>query len=88
MDDAIAGLLEQMLTLEKGLADLRASVTILKGVSAFQLNPDDPKEGARKIRDLEDHVLKFDPNASARQQAADVIEAVKLWKKHGGPFES
>jgi hypothetical protein len=87
-ENAIATLTGQLLTLDKGLADLRASVTVLKGILAIQLNPDDPIDGAKQIRSLEDEVLKFDPNASARRQAADVIEAVKLWKKHGGPHES
>ena len=87
-DDAISQLIEQMLTLNKSLAELRASVAVLKGVLAFQLNPDDPRDGARQIQDLQDRVLTSDPNASARQQAADVVEAIKLAKKHGGPYES
>jgi hypothetical protein len=59
-------------------------VTVLKGILAIQLSPDDPLESAKKLRDLEDIVSKLDPSAPARQQAADVIEAVKLWQKMGG----
>jgi hypothetical protein len=81
-------LTEQFLILDKNLAQLKASVDVLKGILAIQLNPDDPLDGARQLRDLENQVLKFDSNAPARQQAAEVIEAVKLWKKHGGPYES
>jgi hypothetical protein len=89
MDDTkiqnfIATISEQFIVLEEQIAELRASVTVLKGILAIQLSPDDPLEGAKQLRHLEDAVLKRDPNASARQQAADVIEAVRLWQKTGG----
>jgi hypothetical protein len=84
MDDQILTLTEQFLALEKRLSELRSSVTVLKGILAMQLSPDDPLEGAKQLRELEDTVSKLDPTAPARQQAADVIEAVKLWQKHGG----
>ena len=81
-------LTEQILSLHNTVAELRASVNVLKGILAIQLNPDDPADGAKQIQSLEAQFLNFDPNLPARQRAAEIIEAVKLARKHGGSHES
>jgi hypothetical protein len=75
---------EQFINLGQQMAELRASVTVLKSLAILDLSPEDPIGAATQLRNLEQIVLKSDPETSVRQQAADVIEAVKLWKQHGG----
>jgi hypothetical protein len=53
-------------------------------IAATQLNPDDPLEALKLLQRQEKVYLSADPETPARQQAAEAIEAVKLWKKHGG----
>jgi hypothetical protein len=89
MDDeqiknSIATLTEHVLVLESNLADLRAAVKVLKVYVVTQLTPDDPKEGLEQLESLEKMLLEHDPKAPARKEAADAIEAVKLWEKLGG----
>jgi len=89
MDDeritnSIATLSKQLLILESNQAALRAAVSVLKCLTAIEMSPDDPLEALNRLQGLEKMLLKSDPNALARQEAAEVIEAVRLWKKLGG----
>ena len=84
LKNAIQTLTEQLLALESAMATLKVSVIVLKVISAGQMYPDDPTKGIEQFRILEERVLQADPHAPARQQAAEAIEAVKLWRKHGG----
>jgi hypothetical protein len=77
-------LTEQFLILERQVAKLRASLLVLKGIVAMDLNPSDPIEAVKQIQALEDRMLNADPNNAARQQTAEILEAVKLWKMKGG----
>jgi hypothetical protein len=75
---------EQMVILAGQVADLQASVTVLKSLAILDLNPEDPIDAAKQLQALEKTVLKLDPQTQEREQAVAAIEAVKLWKKHGG----
>ena len=88
IQSTLENLTEQILSLHNSMADLRASVNVLKGILAIQLNPDNPADGAKQIQSLEEKFLNFDPNLPARQRAAEIIDAVKLARKHGGPHDS
>ncbi len=80
--------LEQLLKLAGLVTELQASVNVLKLHAISQMFPGDPLEGLKQFRVLEQKLLDSDPNEKGRKEAAQVIEAVKLWKKHGGPHES
>jgi hypothetical protein len=89
MDDAqinkfIATVSEQMLILETQIVKLRASVTVLKGLAVLEMNPDDPLDGLKHFQTLEQTVRAHDPAAQAGEEALGIMEAVKLWQKHGG----
>ena len=94
MDDkkitnSISTLSEQLLILESNQAALRAAVDVLKCLAAIEKSPDDPLKALNQLQELEKMLLKSDPNAPARQEAAEIIKAVKLWKKLGrGHHES
>ena len=75
---------EQFVICGQQIAALRASVSVLKIYVISQMSPDDPAEGLKQLQVLEQKLLENDPETLARQQAAEVIEAVKLWRKHGG----
>jgi len=77
--------MEYILALEKELAGVRASVTVLKTALVAQLNPDDPLEAAAALRKAEELVLNNDQNTKRLAQVEEVMEALKLWKKHGSP---
>jgi hypothetical protein len=76
-------LTQQVISLDKELTNLRASVTAVKGAIALQLSPNDPLEGAKMLRKAEELILSRDPHAQALEDSHEVIEAIKLWKKHG-----
>ena len=75
---------EQCVILGQQTIERRASVTVLKSLAVSDLNPKDPIDAATQLRDLEQIVLKSDLETAERQRAADAIEAVILWKQHGG----
>jgi hypothetical protein len=60
----------------------------VKAVLAIQMDPVYSKDALAKIEKIESDLAALDQTASVRQQAADVIEAVKLWEKHGGPKQA
>ena len=89
MDDAqinkfIATVSEQILILAGQVTKLQASVNVLKGLAILEMSPEDPLDGAKQLQALEKTLLRTDPNAQAHQEASEIIEAVKLWRKHGG----
>jgi hypothetical protein len=79
---------EHLLAVDNTLAQLGAGVRAVKAILAIQMNPADPKQALASIEKIESSLAAFDPTAPARQQAADVIEAVKLFEKHGGPKQA
>jgi len=89
MEDAqikqmIATLSEQLINAAGQLSALKASVSVLKGVLATQLNPDHPLEVLEFFQEQEAKFLNSDPQEQARKHAAETIAAVKLWKGGGG----
>jgi hypothetical protein len=89
MDDAtirdfIATASEQLLILDRNLANLRAAVIVLQAIAALQMSPDDPIEAAKQLRNLENMLFESDPKSQERKEVAGIIEAVKLLKKRGG----
>lgn len=75
---------EQFVTLAGQVAELRSAVNVLKVLVAAQLMPDDPLEGLKQIRNQEKILLARDSNEQERKSTAELIEAVKLMRKHGG----
>jgi hypothetical protein len=89
MDDAtirdfMATVSQQILILDRNLANLRAAVIVLQAIAAIQMAPDDPMEAAKQLRNLENMLLESDPKSQERKEVAEIIEAVKLLKKRGG----
>jgi hypothetical protein len=75
---------EQVLILDRNLANLRAAVIVLQAIAALQMSPDDPTEAAKQLRNLENKLFESDPKSQERKEVAGIIEAVKLLKKRGG----
>jgi hypothetical protein len=93
MDDAtirdfIATISEQILILDRNLANLRAAVIVLQAIAALQMAPDDPLEAAMQLQNLENMLLESDPKSQERKEVAEIIAAVKLLKKRGGSRRS
>ena len=89
MDDAtirdlFATASEQILILDRNLANLRAAVIVLQAIAALQMAPDDPLEAAKQLQNLEKMLLESDPKSQERKEVAEIIAAVKLLKKRGG----
>jgi CII-binding regulator of phage lambda lysogenization HflD len=84
IDQFILTFSEQILTLEQNQAQMRASLTVLKALAAMQIDPGDPIKGANQILDLEKKLESADPSNQERTRVTQLIEAAKLWKKHGG----
>ena len=89
MDDAtirdfMATVSEQILILDRNLANLRAAVIVLQAIAALQMAPDDPMEAAKQLQNLEKMLLESDPKSQERKEVAEIIAAVKLLKKRRG----
>jgi hypothetical protein len=92
MDDAkikqmFATLTEQFINATSQLSALKASVNVLKAALATQLNPENPLEVLKFFQAQETRFLNADPQEQARKQAAETIEAMKIWKS-GGKHEA
>jgi hypothetical protein len=48
------------------------------------MSPDDPSAALAKLEKLEKVLLDSDPNEQERKKAAEIIDAVKEWRKMGG----
>jgi hypothetical protein len=79
----IASLTEQLIAAASQISALRASVNVLRVSVATQMNPDDPFLALRLFRALEAKALDSDPQEQELKAASEMIEAAKLWKKHG-----
>jgi hypothetical protein len=88
LGETLQAIAEHLLALDNTLARLGAGLTAVKAVLAIQMNPADPKQALESLNEIESRLAALDKTAPARQQAADVIEAVKLWEKHGGPKQA
>lgn len=86
--EALHGITEGLVGLERALATLGHGLAAVKGTLARQISPDDPAKGLAQIQQLENEIATRDPQAKVRQQAADTIEAVRLMDKHGKPRQS
>jgi RecB family exonuclease len=84
----VATFSEQFVTLAGQLAELRSAVTVMKIYAATQLSPDDPAEALKQFLNLEKILLERDSNEQERKATAELIEAVKLMRKHGGKHEA
>jgi hypothetical protein len=89
MDDAtirdfMATVSEQILILDRNLANLRAAVIVLQAIAALQMAPDDPMKAAKQLQNLEKMLLESDPKSQERKEVAEIIAAVKLLKKRRG----
>jgi len=89
MDDAtirdfMATISQQILILDRNLANLRAAVIVLQAIAALQMAPDDPMEAAKQLQNLEKMLLESDPKSQERKEVAEIIAAVKLLKKRRG----
>ena len=80
----IATFSQQFIILAGQVSEIRASVNVLKVVAATQLSPDDPVAALKLLQRQEKVYLDSDPNNKDLQEASATIEAVNLWKKHGG----
>ena len=88
MDDAtitdfMATVSDQILILDRNLANLRAAVIVLQAIAALQMAPDDPLEAAKQLQNLENMLFGSDPKSQERKEVAGIIAAVKLLKKRG-----
>jgi hypothetical protein len=83
MRDFIATVSEQILVLDRNLANLRAAVIVLQAIAALQMAPDDPIEAAKQLQHLERMLFESDPKSQERREVAEIIAAVQLLKKRG-----
>jgi len=74
---------ERLLELAHETTNLRASVNALKVALAALINPVDPLSVLETLRQTEEVFLERDPQAQKLAQAEQMMEAVKLWQKHG-----
>ena len=81
-------IVKHLLTIDNVLAKLRTDLNVVTTLLAIQMGPTDPKDALAKIEKIQSEFAALDPNAPARQQAADLIEAVKLLGQHGGPKQA
>lgn len=86
--EALHGITEALVALERDLAKLGHALAAVKETLARQISPDDPAKGLAQIQQLENKVAGRDPKAKVRRQAADTIQAVRLMDKHGPPRQS
>jgi hypothetical protein len=84
----IASTNEQIVIFGGHIASLRASVTVLKFALAGEMNHDHPEKALALFARLEKQFLDSDPNEQQRKEIAEMIEAVKLSRKHGGTHEA
>ena len=82
-EDFLEKLADITISLDQDIADLRISIATLTAVVANQINPDDPAAGVQHIHSLEAATREADPNAEQRQRVSDVVQALKLIRKHG-----
>jgi hypothetical protein len=82
--DGFLNLSKQVLTLDSAVADLRASVSVLRVCVAALLSPDDPTEGLKGLQRLE-QLAADQKGDQERQQALEVVEALQTWIKRGRP---
>ena len=75
---AIRCLAKQLINLNQGMLELRASVNVLK-VTVIGLSGDDPKVGLAELQKAEEKILAIDPSVQASKEISDVIE---LWEKY------
>ena len=80
----MATISQQILILDRNLANLRAAVIVLQAIAALQMAPDDPMEAAKQLQNLEKMLLESDPKSQERKEVAKIIAAVKLLKKRRG----
>lgn len=85
INNFVRSISEQMIHMGGALAQLRASVNVLKVYVASQMSPDDPSAALESLRQLEETLLANDQNEQERQEAAQIIDAVKEWRKMGKP---
>jgi hypothetical protein len=83
VEELLHQLAELVCKIDKDIAEQMVSIAALKAICASQLKPDDPAAGMQDIESLEAVARKADPVAERRQNLADVIDAVKLIRKHG-----
>jgi hypothetical protein len=88
LGDALQAIAEHSLAVDNALAKLGVGLTALKAALAVQMNPSDPTRALAQIDKIESSLAALDKTAPARQQAADVIEMVKLAERHGGPKQA
>ncbi len=86
--EALKKISEQMLAYENALAQLSYGLTTLKGFVADQISPGHVTDGLERIQRLQAELEQRDPSAKGRQEAADLLEAVRLMDKYGGPKHS
>ena len=78
-----ATLTEQFIAMGSQLAELRASVNVLKVLEAIRMSPADPVEGLKALRQLEEKQQSLDPQAQEAKKYSEMIEALKQWKSGG-----
>ena len=74
---------EQLLILNQQLVNLRASMNVLRVLEARRLSPDDVRQGLEALGQLENIQLNADPSHKVLKESAELIDAVKQWKKMG-----
>jgi hypothetical protein len=84
----IASTNETLVTLAGHVASLRASVIVLKFALAGEMNRGHPEKALALFEKLEKKFLDSDPNEKQRKEVAEMMEAVKLSKDHGGTHEA
>jgi hypothetical protein len=89
MDEAtiekfIATISERVLILEKNQLEVKAAVTVLKGLAVFEINPSDPLEVAEHIRNLEKTLLNSDPRHQELEEILEIVEALKAVRGQDG----
>jgi hypothetical protein len=76
----------RVLELDGAIAELRASVNVLKMFVAAQINPDDVSQALKEIRQWESR--SSDPDAQDRDKLRELIAALRHSKKKRGDFDS
>ena len=87
-DQDRADFAEQLLHIHQHLAELRASVNVLKVFEAMRLNPVGPLKGLESLQRLEEKRSTLDPLSQLVKEAAEVTEALKKARELGGTHEA
>jgi hypothetical protein len=88
-EQQVVNLMERCTRLEGDIISLRAKLLAVTSVLSVHMRPDNPESVLKQLEVFAERALsQLDVTAPQRQALLELIAALDLVKKHGGPFES